>query len=66
VVIWLAEAGFHLFEPSFSLSGLSQKLLEKAPKGRNIIAWGIALGNKSLSLSQALKGRNKVSRPDRA
>jgi hypothetical protein len=40
---------------------LLKKLIEKslkAPKGRNIIAWGIATGNRDSLIHQALKGRN--------
>jgi hypothetical protein len=51
IALWLAE----------NRAAHDKKLIEKsqkAPKGRNAIAWGIAPGIKSLLLPQALKGRN--------
>jgi hypothetical protein len=63
----MREAANRTVEELYSLSRGSiflKKLFEKsvkAPKGRNVIAWGIATGNKLLPSLQALKGRHKYS-----
>jgi hypothetical protein len=39
----------------------SKKQLEKAPKGRNVIACGNATGQRYRFVRQALKGRNTIT-----